>query len=303
MQRAGGARHVPGNGRRPHAPALLPVKAMSNSYSFDYLIGQTRAKRDTLLEAPARYFLSAMLAGTLIAVVLSASMRLAQLLLQSSSPYYAVAYSAFFGTALVAIIVSKSELFTSNVMYLTLARLSGRASTAEAALSWGCVYLGNLAGILLFTLVWMQAGGLGDYPDSHVASQLVAVKTGAPAMKIFWKAVLCNWIICLAVWLPMKLENEAAKIMLIMLLVFVFFFSGFEHCIANMALFSLVWAHAPDALPFADIVHNMVPATLGNIVGGMLGVALPAWLLERHTLSDAPQTASSAMPRLCEESQ
>ncbi|MXR38266.1 formate/nitrite transporter family protein [Craterilacuibacter sinensis] len=271
---------------------------MSHTYSLDYVAQQASAKRTVLRTATARYFLSAAFAGALIALVLAVSMRLGQLFHSNGSPYYAIAYSAFFGTALVAIIVSKTELFTSNVMYMTLGKLTGRVSSGEMLASWSTVYFGNLAGILLFTVVWMQTGGLGDYPADHVASQIAAVKTGAPFMKIFWKGVLCNWIICLAVWLPMKLENEMAKIALVFLLVFAFFFSGFEHSIANMALFSLVVAHAPEALSFADIMHNMLPATLGNIVGGGIGVALLAFMLERHTLSTPAATAQKQADKL-----
>ncbi|MGL6070926.1 formate/nitrite transporter family protein [Craterilacuibacter sp.] len=267
---------------------------MSHTYSLDYLAQQATSKRSVLRTATARYFLSAAFAGALIALVLAVSMRLGQLLHSNGSPYYAVAYSAFFGTALVAIIVSKTELFTSNVMYMAVGKLTHRIKTGEMLASWSTVYLGNFAGILLFTVVWMQTGGLGDYPADHIASQIAAVKTSAPFMKIFWKGVLCNWIICLAVWLPMKLENEMAKIALVFLLVFAFFFSGFEHSIANMALFSLIIAHAPESLTMADVLHNLVPATLGNIVGGGVGVALLAFLLERHTLPFAGthQTAS-----------
>lgn len=82
----------------------------------------------------------------------------------------------------------------------------------------------------------------------------------------------------------MRLANEAARILVIMLLVFVFFFSGFEHSIANMAFFALAKMQGMAGLAWGDILHNMLPATLGNIVGGAIGVGLVVFRLERHTL-------------------
>jgi len=262
------------------------------SYSFEAFVAQSVARRDAMLTATGRYFVSAMFAGSLIAIAMAVSMRLGQLLAANGSPYFALAYAGFFGTALVCIIVSRSDLFTSNVMFMTVARLSGRVKTGEALSSWVLVYFGNLVGILLFTLIWKLAGGLGDYPAEHVASRIASVKTESDFLRVFWAGVLCNWLVCLAVWLPAKLDNEMAKIALVFILVFAFFFSGFEHCIASMALFALVWAHAPDSITMAAVLDNLVPAILGNVLGGALGVGLVAWVLERHTLADAKLNVS-----------
>jgi nitrite transporter NirC len=85
----------------------------------------------------------------------------------------------------------------------------------------------------------------------------------------------------------MRLSNDMAKLMVTMLLVFVFFFSGYEHSIANMAFFSLSWFATSGMSPdWADVLHNMLPATLGNIVGGAIGVAALNFYLERDTLEE-----------------
>ncbi|MEF9996049.1 MAG: formate/nitrite transporter family protein [Burkholderiaceae bacterium] len=267
-----------------------------NRYSFDGLVSQSVARRDALLGATGRYFLSAMFAGSMIAIAMAVSMRLGQLLAANGSPYFALAYAGFFGTALVCIIVSRTDLFTSNVMFMTVARLCGRVTTGQTLASWTLVYAGNLAGILLFTAIWALAGGLGHYPLDHIASRIATIKTEGSFSKIFWAGVLCNWLVCLAVWLPAKLENEMAKIALVFILVFAFFFSGFEHCIASMALFALVGAHSPESLTLAAVMNNLVPATLGNIAGGAIGVGLVAWVLERHTLPAATTSALNDEP-------
>ncbi|MBM2883250.1 MULTISPECIES: formate transporter FocA [Chromobacterium] len=257
---------------------------MSHSSTLAYVVDEAASKQQVLLSEPGRYLLSAAMAGALIAVVLAVSLKLGQVFFASGAPGYYIATSGFFGVALVSIIVCKVELFTSNVMYFTVGRLSGRCRTCNMLRSWTMVYLGNLLGVLLFVAVLAGAGGMGVLPADHLLFNVVEHKVHASSMEIFWKGVLCNWVICLAVWVPMRLSNEAARLLIIMLLVFVFFFSGFEHSIANMAFFALAKLQGMAGLEWADIAHNLVPATLGNIVGGAFGVGLVVYLLERHTL-------------------
>ena len=98
--------------------------------------------------------------------------------------------------------------------------------------------------------------------------------------EIFTRAIFCNWMVCLAIFIPKNMKNELAQIMMMMILVAVFFASGFDHVIANMALFSLalVVPH-PEAISFAGAIHNLVPALLGNIIGGALFMGMVyTWL-------------------------
>ncbi|MBW7565362.1 formate transporter FocA [Chromobacterium subtsugae] len=257
---------------------------MSHSSTLAYVADEAASKQQALRSEPGRYLLSAAMAGALIAVVLAVSLKLGQVFFAAGDSGYYIATAGFFGVALVSIIVCKVELFTSNVMYFTVGALSGRCRLCYLLRSWAMVYLGNLAGVLLFVAVLAGAGGMGALPADHLLFNVVQHKVHAPAMEIFWKGVLCNWIICLAVWVPMRLANEAARILVIMLLVFVFFFSGFEHSIANMAFFALAKMQGMAGLAWGDILHNMLPATLGNIVGGAIGVGLVVFRLERHTL-------------------
>ena len=241
-------------------------------------------KQQVLRTAPGRYVLSAAMAGAIISVVLVVSLKLGQMMLEAGSANYVLPMAGFFGAALICIMVCKLELFTSNVMYFTVGVLSGRSRIGTLLRSWGTIYLGNLLGVLAFMAVFAGTGALGQLADDHVLFRVAHYKTTAPAMAIFWKGVLCNWIICLAVWMPLRIAGEAARFMLIMLLVFIFFFSGYEHSIANMSIFALAMLQDAPGLGWAQIVHNMVPATLGNIAGGGLGVGMVMYLLERHTL-------------------
>lgn len=267
---------------------------MEHSSPLAYALTEAGAKEGVIRHDPARYLLSAVMAGALISVVLVVSLKLGQLLLAAGVTGHYIAAAGFFGVALTSIMVCKVELFTSNVMYCVMGVLGGRMRRETLPLSWLMVYLGNLVGVLLFVAVLGGTGGLGTLPADHMLFDVVRHKTEAGWWAIFWKGVLCNWVICLATWVSLRLSNEAARLMMIMLLVFVFFFSGYEHSIANMGFFALAKWHGM-ALSWGEMLHNLVPATLGNIVGGGLGVGLAMFRLERHTLGG--QAAGGGLPQ------
>jgi nitrite transporter NirC len=98
-------------------------------------------------------------------------------------------------------------------------------------------------------------------------------KMNAPFIDLFFRAILCNWVVCLAVWLPMHVKGDGAKISVMMLLVFAFVASGFEHSVANMVTFAIALAIPhPDTVTLLGAIHNLIPVTLGNVVGGGLFV-------------------------------
>ena len=269
---------------------------MASSHPLLYVAAESARKCRLLNHSPLRYLLSAVMAGALIGVVLMVSLILGQALQQAGSPLFYAATAGFFGTALCAIIILKLELFTSNVMYMTVGVLSGRARYADLGKSWLLVYIGNLLGVLLFALIYCQTGGLAQLAPNHLLFSVVDHKVAGSAWAIFWKGALCNWIICLAVWLPLRLQNEMARLTITMLLVFVFFFSGYEHSIANMAFFALdAMASTGGVLSMQAILHNLLPATAGNIVGGAIGVAACQYCLDREVLASLPVEAEVAI--------
>jgi nitrite transporter NirC len=266
------------------------------NYPLPYVAAESAHKRTVMNQTPLRYVVSAMLSGALISVVLMVSLLLGQILHLAAAPLYYAASAAFFGTALCTIIFCRTELFTSNVMYMSVGALTGRLSVLEMLKSWLLVYGGNFLGALLFAAILAQTGALSNLPGNHLLYDVISHKVHATSSAIFFKGILCNWIICLAVWVPLRISNEMAKLAMIMLLVFVFFFSGYEHSIANMAFFSLSWFSGAGVPNLADTLHNLIPATLGNIVGGGFFVGVVHVYLERETLaaSDAEPAAAPA---------
>lgn len=94
-------------------------------------------------------------------------------------------------------------------------------------------------------------------------------KVQLPTTELFFRGILCNWLVCLAFFIPMRLESDGAKLFTMMLFVFCFFISGYEHSIANMCTFAIAFvSNPPEIFTLTGVVHNLIPITLGNMIGG-----------------------------------
>ncbi|MNJ74281.1 Nitrite transporter NirC [compost metagenome] len=99
-------------------------------------------------------------------------------------------------------------------------------------------------------------------------------------MNLFFRGVMCNWLVCLAIWTSLRAKEDTAKLILIFWMLFAFIASGYEHSIANMTVLglALLLPH-PDTISIAGWFHNMIPVTLGNMVGGALFVGTAYWII------------------------
>ncbi|HEY5715678.1 MAG TPA: formate transporter FocA, partial [Psychromonas sp.] len=216
-----------------------------------------------------------------------------------------------FSLGLILVVVCGGELFTSTVL-TTVAWAQGFFSTAELLKCWMRVYLGNLVGAaLMVTLIitakmhLLDAGSWG-INALHIAQH----KLHHTWLQAFALGILCNLLVCLGIWMTFTTKDILAKSMLLILPVAMFISSGFEHSIANMFMVPLgiiiksisepefFISHGLIAADFADltwsnfIAHNLIPVTLGNIVGGGVFVGLGYWLTEKgsHQANLQPQT-------------
>jgi formate transporter len=198
-----------------------------------------------------------------------------------------------FSLGLAIVLVGGAELFTGNNL-IVMAWASGRISTREVLRNWIIVYCGNLVGSLgLVILVFfshhmeMNNGRIG------VSMLNTAVgKIGPDVVTLFFKGVLCNLLVCLGVWLAYAGRSVTDKIVGLILPISAFVAAGFEHCIANMYFLPLAWllttlSKAPagfDAslITIPGIIHNLVPVTLGNILGGAGMIGLVYWTIYRR---------------------
>ncbi|MFJ7154959.1 formate/nitrite transporter family protein [Streptomyces sp. NPDC101118] len=236
--------------------------------------GQAEHKAHDLAHRP-RYFVSAVLAGAYIGIG-------EVLLLVAISPFAArgsaavkLLEGAVFPVALTIVMFAGAQLFTSNVMVMLVGALSGRTGLGDLAAAWSLSLVGNLAGAFLFGAMVHASGVVSGGPARAMLAEMVHGKTALSGGQLFWRAVLCNMLVCLAVWMFTRARGDAAKIFVLWLPVAVFVAVGFEHCVANMALFSL--AILDGSAGSGDLLRNLVCTVPGNVVGGGLLVGAVYW--------------------------
>jgi len=201
----------------------------------DYVVKAADAglgKVSLLQEDPLRYMLRAVGAGMGLTIVVFTFWILKQNLQDISMG--AVIASGFFGVGLMIIVFTNTELFTSNNMYLTVSSREGQTSWTQTALLWISCYFGNLAGAIIVALLLVGAGSLGQLPPDHALFDGALHKAEQAGSIIFFKGILANWIVCLAVRVALRCKEEVAKILVLISVVFIFVYLGFEHSIANM---------------------------------------------------------------------
>jgi formate/nitrite transporter len=199
-------------------------------------------------------------------------------------------FGAVFSAGLIMVVIAGSELVTGNMALLPLALTSRRATVGRAAMSLVIVTIGNLIGALLVAYLLAVKTGVIGSAHSAVGSagaltfaKLAAVAKGKAAtessLQIFLRAVGCNWLVCVAVWMAYAAEDVAGKILAIFFPIMAFVALGFDHVVANMFFLpAAMFAHVP-GIGVGDVVHNLVLAYLGNAVGGGLFVAGFYWFL------------------------
>ncbi|MEC5384856.1 formate/nitrite transporter family protein [Uliginosibacterium sp. H3] len=250
-----------------------------------------RRKISLLTDDAPRYWLRSVLAGMYLSIVVIVFWTLTQNL--HDSPFGKVIASAFFGVGLSIIVFTNSELFTSNNMYLAASSGAHRTTWRQTAWLWTACWLGNFVGALLLSLLLLGAGVLTDLPPEHALHAGALHKAHQTATVIFFKGILANWVVCLAVWIALRVKEDITKIVAMILVVFMFLYLGFEHSIANMGTF-LMSMLAGGSLSAADAAFNLVFSTAGNIVGGGLFIGLAYQYLSPGSVEEPPAIAPAA---------
>lgn len=203
-----------------------------------------------------------------------------------------------FSLGLILVIVGGAELFTDDSLMI-VAYASRRITLAALLRTWSLVYVGNIVGTVGTAALVFVAGhyGFAGGAVGRTALAVAAAKAALPTVQLFFLAVLCNVLVCLAVWMSFGGRTTTDKVMVVVPPIAAFVAAGFEHSIANLyllpyALAVKAWAGAefwtalgldagaayPD-LTVGGALHNIVVATLGNLVGGSLMVGAVYWLV------------------------
>ena len=185
---------------------------------------------------------------------------------------------ACFSVGLVLVVIAGAELFTGNITMIVGA-ISGHYSLLLLLKNWIVVYIGNLAGALTLTILVYKAGIFGhDQELSSMGSMAVKIadyKMNLTFSEAFIRGILCNILVILAIIMSYFSKDIISKIICIILPIMTFVASGFEHSIANMYLIPAGLIIKGFTLPQAIVMfHNVLPVTLGNIVGGLFIVLI-----------------------------
>ena len=185
-----------------------------------------------------------------------------------------------FCLGLILVVVAGAELFTGNNL-IAMAWASRLIGTREVMRNWLLVYVGNVVGCLgtVLLVVWADIAGLGDGAVGETAVRIARTKADLPLAEAFTRGILCNALVCLAVWLAIGARSVTDKILAILFPITAFVAIGLEHSIANW--FFLPFGIAVDAHRAVSIVgvgRNIAAVTAGNVAGGTLLVAGVYWV-------------------------
>jgi formate/nitrite transporter len=223
--------------------------------------------------------------GALVAIVVSAGLDPAR---------WGTLPTLFTGTAftlgLVLVVVAGSDLATGNMMLVPISAMNGELAVRDVVRNLTLVLVGNVLGALFVAFfLAVQTGVIGDassQPPATAAltyerlSSIAATKgLDESAWQIFLRAVGCNWLVCLAVWMSLAASSVGGKILAIFFPIMAFVAMGFDHVVANMFFLpAAIFAGMPD-LTWGDTLWNWLFAGLGNLVGAVVFVATSYWYL------------------------
>lgn len=204
---------------------------------------------------------------------------------------------ALFSTGLMLVVISEAELFTGS-MLMIIPFLGNKYKIIRMLRNWIIVYIGNLIGSLMIVFFIILSGQF-NFSGGLLGAftiKVAAAKVGLSFTNAFFMGILCNWLVCMAVWMAASAKDIAGKLLAIFFPIWLFIASGFEHSVANMyyipagilAKANPIYVQQATALGVTPgaldrlnwmsfITSNLIPVTLGNMVGGIVFVGLIFW--------------------------
>ncbi len=178
-------------------------------------------------------------------------------------------FAAVFPVGLMLVVIAGSELFTGNCGVITPSCLAGTARWRALLRNWTVVYIGNFVGsviVALFLAYWSGLVKGGDLGKAVAA--MAEAKAQLPWGVALLRGIGCNWLVCLAVWLAISSDDIAGKVLAIWFPIMAFVALGFEHSVANMFFIPLGMLNGASVTIGQFLWNNLVPVTIGNIIGG-----------------------------------
>jgi nitrite transporter NirC len=227
-----------------------------------------------------RYLVSSMLAGAYVGVAVVLLIMVSAPLIAAGHPFTKLVQGGVFGIALTLVVFAGAELFTGNNMIMLQGLMRKAVKAEDVVLVWVASLIGNFIGAVGFAMM-VDASGIittgSAKPGTPSAFQsalgtIALSKAKLMPGQLFFRAVLCNMLVCLALWMAARAASDGAKLIVLWWGLLAFISAGFEHSIANMTSLSL--AAMTGVGEWSEVARNLLYTIPGNIVGGGLFVGL-----------------------------
>jgi len=187
-----------------------------------------------------------------------------------------------FSLGLILVLVGGAELFTGNSL-IVFAWAERKITSARLLRNWGLVYCGNFIGATATAVMvhWSGINGLADGAVGVTAIRIAEAKLALAPSEAFIRGILCNVLVCLAVWLCFGARSASGKILGIVFPIAGFVALGFEHSVANMYMIPAGWLVGSELVTVGGYAANLLLVSIGNVIGGGVLVALVYWLVYR----------------------
>lgn len=234
-------------------------------------------KYDMCCHQKGLFFLRSVMAGGYLGVATILSTTLGALLMDQNLVLSKFAMAASFGIGLVLIVMLGSELFTGNCFITMFLVYHRKVKLYHLLPMWSVCYLGNFIGIAVVCGLFLLSGSNAIEVHKYMAS-LMNAKLSFDWMQLMIKAILCNFIVCIAAYAGMKIQDDMTKLCIMVIVVMAFVLPGFEHSIANMGSFMMGAIALGNTQDWSLIPMHMLISTIGNMLGGGVLFALPLYL-------------------------
>lgn len=232
------------------------------------------------MQHPLRFTVSGMLAGAYVGVAVVLMLNAAGPLVVADDGWAKLISGLVFGVALTLVVFAGAELVTSSMMTLTQGTLMHATARGPAAGALGFTFAANLLGSAVFGVLVAVSGILHANPGAAtMLTGILDAKAHESPLELFVRGILCNVLVCLAIWMVARLTTDGPKLAVIFWALLAFITSGFEHVVANMTTYTLGLATGVPSATWLAFGTNMLWVGLGNLVGGALVVGLAYWLV------------------------
>ncbi len=249
------------------------------------------------LRSPGRFAVSGMLAGAYIGIGVVLMVCTAGPLLAAGDGLAKLVSGLVFGVALTLVVFAGADLLTSAMMITPQGALMSAIGPGRAAVVLVATFVANLAGSLVFAGLIVASGVLhSNAAAGKMLSDMLAAKAHEGPIELLVRGILCNVLVCLAIWMAARVRSEVAKILLIFAAILAFISSGFEHVVANMTTYGIgLFSGDPNAT-WGLFANNLLWVGLGNLIGGAVVVGLGYWIIGGSPRVSATAPAQAEEP-------